>query len=276
MEEPSVSRFPIIAVSTVTYLPFSLDEALRGIHAAGFSFVEIASIPGVCEHIPLDLDDVGIGALKKKLTMFGLRLCSLSSHSDLTHKQGVELTKTAIHLASRLEVPIVNTAVGGPSNENEDESLFLENIPGIADCAQQQRVVLALEIHGTLTATGRKTIDLIRKVNHPHVKINYDTGNSLYFGATLPYEDLIIALPEVAHIHLKDKIGGKRVWNFPPFGKGEIDFRRILNLLAAAEFSGPISLEIEFTDKGWPSLPEVDEAVVVASRNLSELLKITG
>ena len=179
----------------------------------------------------------------------------------------------AITLASRLEAPIVNTAVGGPSNENEDESLFLKNIPEIADHARRNRVVLALEIHGTLTATGRKSIDLIRKVNHPNVKINYDTGNSLYFGDIWPYEDLMEALPEVAHIHLKDKIGGKGVWNFPPIGSGEIDFRRILDSLSAADFLGPISIEIEFTEKGWPSLSEVDEAVVIASRNLGKLLE---
>ena len=116
-------------------------------------------------------------------------------------------------------------------------------------------------------------MDLIRKVNHPNVKINYDTGNSLYFADTLPYEDLMVALPEVAHIHLKDKIGGKGVWNFPPIGTGEIDFRRILDSLSASSFSGPISVEIEFTDKGWPSLSEVDEAVIVAFRNLAPLLK---
>jgi L-ribulose-5-phosphate 3-epimerase len=268
-----VSGFPTIAVNTVTYLPYSLDEALQGIRAAGFRNVEIASIPGVCQHIPLEMDDTATDTLKRKLAGLDLQLCSLSSHTDLTSKKGAGLAMQAINLASRLEVRIVNTAVGGPSNENEDESLFLENIPEIADFARQNCVVLALEIHGTLTATGRKSIDLVRKVNHPNVKINYDTGNSLYFADTSPYEDLMEALPEVAHIHLKDKIGGKGVWNFPPIGTGEINFRRILDSLSAANFSGPISVEIEFTDKGWPSLSEVDEAVIVAFRNLVPLLK---
>jgi len=271
-----VSRFPTIAVNTVTYLPYSLDEALGGIRAAGFRWVEIASIPGVCQHIPLDMDDTAIETLRRKLASAGLQLCSLSSHTDLTSKEGSRFAMRAISLASRLGVSIVNTAVGGPSNENEDESLFLENIPEIADWARRSRVVLALEIHGTLTATGRKSHDLIRKVNHPNVKINYDTGNSLYFADTPPYEDLMEALPEVVHIHLKDKIGGRGVWNFPPIGTGEIDFRRILDSLSAADFSGPMSIEIEFTDKGWPSLAEVDAAVVVAFRNLTRLLNIAG
>ncbi len=265
--------FPTIAVNTVTYLPYSLDEALRGIRAAGFRCVEIASIPGVCQHIPLDMGDTAIKALKEKLASLGLKLCSLSSHTDLTSKEGSRLAMQAINLASRLEVSIVTTAVGGPSNENEDESLFLENIPEIADYARRNRVVLALEIHGTLTSTGKKSLGLIRKVNHPNVKINYDTGNSLYFAGTSPYEDLMEALPEVAHIHLKDKIGGRRVWNFPPIGTGEIDFRRILDSLSTANFSGPMSIEIEFTEKGWPSLTEVDDAVVVSFRNLGKLLK---
>ena len=270
-----MDRFPIIAVNTVTYLPYSLDDALHGIGAAGFKYVELASIPGVCQHIPLDMDDTAIETLRQKLASAGLQLCSLSSHSDLTSREGSKLAMQAISLASRLELSIVNTAVGGPLNDNENESLFLENIPEIANYARQCCVVLALEIHGTLTSTGKKSLDLIRKVNHPNVKINYDTGNSLYFADTSPYDDLMEALPEVAHIHLKDKIGGRGVWNFPPIGTGEIDFRRILDSLSATNYSGPMSIEIEFTEKGWPSLTEVDEAVVVAFRNLSSLLNIS-
>ena len=119
-----MSGFQTIAVNTVTYLPYSLDEALQGIRAAGFRHVEIAAIPGVCEHIPLDMDDTATGTLKRKLDGLGLHLCSLSSHTDLTSKKGSGLAKQAIQLASRLKASIVNTAVGGPSNENEDEISF--------------------------------------------------------------------------------------------------------------------------------------------------------
>ncbi|MFN8007152.1 MAG: sugar phosphate isomerase/epimerase family protein [Terriglobia bacterium] len=267
-----IHQFPTLAVNTVTYLPFSLDEALQGISAAGFNSVEIAAIPGVCEHISLEMDKGDLSDLRMKLATFGLRLCSLSSHSDLTSRQGVDLAKKAIELASGLDVPIVNTAVGGPSNEDEDESLFLENIPAVADFAQRHHVVLALEIHGTLTGTGEKTIKLVRKVRHPHVKINYDTGNGLYYAGTPPYEDLVLTLPELAHVHLKDKVGGKRIWNFPPPGEGEIDFHRIIKILEDSAYSGPVSLEIEFSDKGWPGLDEVNAAVAKTRQYLTGIL----
>ena len=96
---------------------------------------------------------------------------------------------------------------------------FLENIPEIANYAEAE--LLSRGFSGDSwhfeLRQAKRALDLIRKVNHPNVKINYDTGNSLYFADTSPYE-VMEALPEVAHIHLKDKIGGKGVWNFPPIG----------------------------------------------------------
>ena len=45
----------IIAVSTNTYHGFSVDQALEGIAAAGFKFVELTAVRGWTEHIMPDL-----------------------------------------------------------------------------------------------------------------------------------------------------------------------------------------------------------------------------
>lgn len=45
-----------IAVTTNTYHGKSLDEALEGIAAAGFRYVEFAAISGWSEHLPFDAD----------------------------------------------------------------------------------------------------------------------------------------------------------------------------------------------------------------------------
>jgi L-ribulose-5-phosphate 3-epimerase len=61
-------------------------------------------------------------------------------------------------------------------------------------------------------------------------------------------------------VHLKDKRGGKDVPDFPPLGEGELDVARFLRRLRTAEYSGPVSMEIEFQNWEWPSWGECVEA----------------
>ena len=92
-------------------------------------------------------------------------------------------------------------------------------------------------------------LEVIKKINSPWIRINYDTGNVIFYGGVRPEEDVVAALPYLAHIHLKDKRGGKKVWDFPPIGMGEIDFPRIFEILLEQGYSGPISVEIEVLGK---------------------------
>ena len=62
------------------------------------------------------------------------------------------------------------------------------------------------------------------------------------------------------HFHLKDQRGGKGVLDFPVLGEGELDLPSILRDLAGSGFSGPVSMEIEFTDYEYPPWEECVEA----------------
>ena len=72
-------------------------------------------------------------------------------------------------------------------------------------------------------------------------------------------------------MHLKDKRGGKGVWDFPEPGEGHVDFARVLGVLRDAGYDGPYSVEIEFQGEPWPPLDEVTRAMTSAYRHLSGL-----
>ncbi|HKB42163.1 MAG TPA: TIM barrel protein, partial [Gemmataceae bacterium] len=122
-------------------------------------------------------------------------------------------------------------------------------------------ITITLEIHGELTATGRKSAELMEKVNRPNVRINYDTANCEYFGAVRAEDDLPSALPWVALVHLKDKVGGHRVWNFPALGIGHVYFAKIFRMLRQGDYTGPLSVEVEFRGHPWPPLAAVNRAM---------------
>src|SRR5262249_56552138 len=84
-------------------------------------------------------------------------------------------------------------------------------------------------------------------------------------------DDLPKITGEVGHVHLKDTAGGKGNWNFPGVGDGHVDFGRVLSILRDAGYSGPYSVEIEFTGEPWPSLDDVNAAMRRSYEHLSAL-----
>jgi sugar phosphate isomerase/epimerase len=260
-----------LAVTTITYLPYSLDQALDGIRAAGFRYVELAALPGICEHVSVHMDAAAVDGVRAALDSYGLTPLAVSAHADLTTPDGAAFTGRALAMASALGATILNTAVGGPSNENEDAEAFLANVGQVAELASQWGITLTLEIHGRLTANGALTAELVRRVNHAHVRVNYDTANCIYYGDTLPYEDLQVALPATAYVHLKDKRGGPRVWDFPALGAGELDLPRILRILQSGGYAGPLCVEIEFDSGPYPPLAEVNDAVAQSFAYLQQI-----
>jgi sugar phosphate isomerase/epimerase len=260
-----------LAATTSSYEPYSLEEAVAGIAESGFRHVELAAIPGVIEHVPLTTDARVLGRVQRLLNHHSLTPVALSAHSALTVARGLKVAYAALDLCERMGIPILNTAVGGPEESKEDEAVFLRNIGGLADYAAERDLTITLEIHGHLTATGRATRELVEKVNRPNVRINYDTANCEYFGAVRAEDDLPEALPWVALSHLKDKIGGQRVWNFPALGGGHVNFAKLLRMFRRGGYTGPFSVEVEFKGHPWPPLPVVNRALAKSYRFLNSL-----
>lgn len=256
-----------LAGHTNTYHTYGLDDALRGIAEAGYSYVELTAVPGWTEHVELN----GTEELRRKLDDYGLTAVSLSGHSDLTTREGLEHGIRAVRWAAEFGLRIVNTAIGGHASQEENEQAFLDNIGELGDAAEQAGVVVALEIHGDIMASGRKTLPLLERIGRDSIKVNYDTANVEFYSGQKAVDDLEAIAPHLAHVHLKDTTGGKGNWNFPAIGSGSVDFARVLEILREAGYSGPYSVELEFQGEPWPPLEEVNEAMRRSYEHLSRL-----
>ena len=94
-----------------------------------------------------------------------------------------------------------------------------------------------------------------------YVGINYDTANVIFYSNVRPENDIDLCIKDVLYMHLKDKAGENKEWNFPALGKGNIDFNTIFKKLSAENNYCPFSIEIEFTEKGIKDINEVTKAV---------------
>jgi sugar phosphate isomerase/epimerase len=255
-----------LAGHTNTYHTYSFEEALAGIASAGYKGVELSAVPGWTEHVDLDAPGEEV---RSRLDHYGLTAVSLSGHSDLTTRDGLAHGIKAVNWAANFGLTLVNTAIGGHWSQDEDESAFMGNIGELADAARAAGIVVGLEIHGDIMASGKKTLPLIERIGREEIRVNYDTANCEFYAGVPAVEDIPAIAPYVVSCHLKDKVGGPRAWNFPGPGAGHIDFAAVLEAFSDAGFNGPYAVEIEFEGEPWPPLVEVTRAMTSSCKHLN-------
>ncbi len=266
-----------LALCTNTYHTYSLEDSLAGAQKAGYTSVELTSVPGWTEHVRRDATDEELAHVKDLLAQYGQTAVSFAGHSDLASDSGVDEFRKALSIAHKLGIHFVTTSTGGHDasshgSVDEQRDMFLPRIRPLCDEAAAMDIVICLETHGGLVANGAISADLIRLIDKPNIGINYDPGNVIFYGNTDPVEDIKAAAPYVKHMHAKDNIGGFGVWNFPAAGSGEVQFEPIFATLAEAGFNGPVSVEIEFEGEPWPPLEDVHAAVASAAGYLRPFL----
>jgi len=263
----------LFSVSTNTYHRFSLDDALDGIAAAGFKNVELTAVKGWTEHVSAGMSDIELADIKKKCEVHGLTPISLSGHCDLVDEARLLDFMANIELASRLGCKYIVTSIGEAHfgrNKESSEALLISHISRAVERCKKFGITMVLETHGEF-GTGKSLADITRQINSPYLGINYDTANVVFYGKTLPDEDIQTCIDQVKYVHLKEKAGAVDEWNFPALGKGFLKLDSVLEHLIKTKNRSPISVEIEFTQAGPKDLAEVNKAVKDSFEFLNQL-----
>ena len=246
--------------SSIIFLPYTLEEALRGLAAAGFRNVEIGAVKGFLEHLdPDDLGDDVVEGCRRLLDEHGLTCVSMSGHAQLHTDEGRRRLRSVLRAGTELGIGVLNTFTGDAETPEEIET-FKQNVREIADEAQAAGIRLCIETDSNLLPTAKIGTAILEDIGHDWVQFNYDPGNVRYYTGAVPEEDVEFALPRLGHFHLKDQRGGKGVADFPPLGEGEVDIALLLRRLRETGFSGPVSMEIEFRNYEWPDWASCVEA----------------
>jgi len=239
----------IFAGHTNSYHGFTLEQALSGISRAGFKYVELSAVRGWTEHVMADMSPEQKNHAKSLLDKYGLTPIALSGHVNLMDEQRLAVFEQNIELAAEFGCKFVVSSTGeahfGKDEVFTDDGL-IANIKKLLPALEKNGLTMVLEIHGEHN-TGEKMFELTQKIASPLVAINYDTANVFYFGGKLPTDDIKTCASGVKYVHLKDKKGPQKEWNFPGVGNGELPLAKFLEYMDGAGYSGPYSIEIEYT-----------------------------
>lgn len=258
-----------LVAHTNSYHTYGFDEALEGIEAAGYEAVELSAVEGWTEHISYDDDPDDV---RTKLGNHGLEAVAVAGHSDLTTDYGMEVGLRGIEWTAAYGLTNFTTAIGGHASKEESVDAFLERIGPMAQAAEEKGVIIALEIHGDLMASGELTRPLIERIGSDAVRVKYDTGNCEFYGGVTAVDDIHTVADLLVNIDAKGKTGGKGEWHFPAPGEGHIDWPRLISILDEHGYSGPLTVEIEFDGEPWPPLEEVTRAMRSAREMLAALV----
>jgi sugar phosphate isomerase/epimerase len=263
----------IVAVNTNCYHGYSLNEALSGIAEAGFKYIELTATKGWTEHVMPEMSFKELYNIKLKIQEMGLSVIGFSGHCNLLDEDRLHDFVDNIRLAGFFESKYIVTSIGEAhfgSNKSSSLKLLTENIKSLIPELKANNLKLVLEIHGAYS-TASIMEKIVDAVSSEIVGINYDTANAIFYGNVDPTQDIKKCIDKILYMHIKDKAGANNEWNFPALGKGYIDFPSILSQLDAYKNYCPLSIEIEFTQKGAKDINEVNDAVRYSGDYLKSL-----
>jgi inosose dehydratase len=270
----------IVSCFTNSYGAFGVRTAVERIREAGLDHLELALrghdfgglvIPEsavITEKASDEEARLFVGHLQRHgVTISG---CNVGG-ADLRTEDGVELTERRIRFAARWFGVKVCVSGAGQPGDLAERMAIVANLRRLGATAAAEGITLALETHKGPTQNAAAMLDLMSDVDHPGIRLNFDTGNIAYYNRGLdPCDELEKVKELVRNVHVKDNRGGFEDWFFPALGEGgSVDFGRIREILDGVGFAGPFTIEIEgIGGENEPGLDLRQERIARSARHL--------
>lgn len=262
-----------LACMTLPYSSFPLRRALTGIQSAGYRYVawgtthqETAGGQRI-PVMPADATADKAKELAKVCRDLGLEPLMMFSTVYPEATDGLEVLTNRIKQAGAAKIPQVLT-FGHTSGGKRD--IWIERFKQLGPIARDHGVMLVVKQHGGSTGTGKACAEIVREVDHPNVKVNYDAGNVMDYLDVDPIPDINECANEVYSFCIKDHRNWPVDQDCGP-GFGEIDHYRLLHPVAFTGRSMPLCFEnISAPMLPKPTQPESIDALASRAREFIE------
>lgn len=248
-----------LGCSSISFRHQELDAALRTIKDLGFEEIDLGALPGVCNHVPYELDAAAVAAVSAEVAGSGLRVRSvngdigdLNAVLDAGQQAGrarhldALLTLTANAGAKALVLPCGALGHDPVRSVDEDLDTIAARLIHSGQRAAEFGVELWTEsLHFLRFCCNLERAELlVQRLAGSGVGIVMDFSHIVAAG-----EDVHAYLRRhqgrIRHVHLRDAVPGNINLSI---GNGQADFAGGLKQLAADGYTGHFSLELETRD----------------------------
>ncbi len=221
----------LLACRTASYGKFS-ESAYGHLPTIGVHHVEIDA-PAPEE----------VGQVKARLEHHGLSASSLQCPVEIEADDADERLTPALEAANALGAGTLFVSVHAGEL---GKKVAYERLHRVGVKAAEYGITVGMETHPDLITNAAVALETMRGVDHPNVRVNYDTANVHYYNRDVDHVDeMEKVIDYIGSMHLKDTDGRYKTWCFPTFGEGIVDFKAVFDRLNAYGFSGPFTMEIE-------------------------------
>ncbi|MBN2121136.1 MAG: sugar phosphate isomerase/epimerase [Candidatus Omnitrophica bacterium] len=149
----------------------------------------------------------------------------LSSPVLEEREKSLTVLKDIIRICPELGIQYVELPFLGKAEIKEEyaQTIIVELLSGLVSLAEENNVYILLE----LSLLPRQVYGLLKRLSSRRIQLNYDTGNSAYWGYD-PKEEFSLYGGRIGNIHIKDCT--KKDYSLP-LGEGEVDFDLVFYLL---------------------------------------------
>lgn len=248
-----------LGCSSISFRHQDLGTALRTIGGLGFEEIDLGALPGVCDHVPYDLDADAVTAVTAEVAASGLRVRSvngdignlnavLDAGQQAARDRHLEalLTLTANTGAKALVLPCGALGHEPVRSVEEDLDEIAAQLIRAGHRAAEFGVELWTEsLHFLRFCWNLERAELLaRRLAGSGVGIVMDFSHIVAAGEE-PLEYIERHQGRIAHVHLRDAVPGNINLSI---GNGHADFAAGLRSLAAQGYAGHFSLELETRD----------------------------
>jgi sugar phosphate isomerase/epimerase len=240
----------------------SLEEAVGMVAAAGYQAIELnaETLPWAPPHITPETGSAERRAVVSACQAHGLSIPAVGAHIAMVGADPAERAAAiafvdgCIDIAWDVDAPVVHI-LSGPLPDGIDRETawgwFRTGVERTTAYASSRNVVLGIEaIAGHVFHAVDDYHRLRRELPGVPFKVNFDPSH-----LAVQHEDPMRVVRElggeIAHVHLKDGIGLYPDFQFPPLGRGAIDFAAIAAGLRAGGYTGALSVEYEAQVYGY-------------------------
>ena len=257
MNTPTIiDRLAVCSWSLLPTSPLDLVEKLRatGIHRVQLELDPLRAQPKVWGETEKIFRDNGIEIVSGMVRCLGEDYSTLESIRltggialDSTWEQNLKNFQASAAVAKKLGLKLVTFHAGflPPDESHPMFSKMLQRLDAMADIFMVHNILVGLE---TGQESAPELADLLHKLNHPNIGVNFDPANMLLYDKGDPVKALRTLSPWIRQVHIKDatrtKVPG--TWGEEvPVGHGEVDWRAFFHTFKQVIFNVYLVIERE-------------------------------
>jgi inosose dehydratase len=238
----------LIGCSSHSFRRFEIDQLTAATAAAGLEAIELVLRPHPWQPGDLSLpEERTLDGWRTSLKRDGVRVAAANIASgDPLDPSAFALATAKLHAARRLGASVAVTSAGDPRDANERRAL-LDRLRQLADAAGELEMTLAFDTLPGLCEDARTMIQTCSELDHPAVKICFDTARYLALNGEVSGEiALLRAAAYLAVVRLTDTVGVAGQEYYPALGGGGcVDFARTLQIVRGVHFAGPCVIDFD-------------------------------